>query len=72
MDWLGPGDHDNGVGPTGATLEYTRWLTQKQIDMYHHAPTFMPMFTYERSARRELRRFPVGVSPTRQLGRSSR
>jgi hypothetical protein len=49
MDWLGPGDHDNGVGPTGATLEYTWWLTQKQIDMYHHAPTFMPMFTYERS-----------------------
>ena len=49
MDWIGPGDHDNGVGPTGMTLEYTWWLSQKQIDMYHHAPTFMPMFTYERS-----------------------
>jgi hypothetical protein len=49
MDWIGPGDHDNGVGPTGATLEYTWWLSQKQIDMYHHAPVFMPLFTYERS-----------------------
>jgi hypothetical protein len=49
MDWIGPGDHDNGVGPTGMTLEYTWWLSQKQIDMYHHAPTFIPMFTYERS-----------------------
>ncbi len=43
MDWIGPGDHDNG------NREYTWWLSQKQIDMYHHAPTFMPMFTYERS-----------------------
>ncbi len=49
MDWIGPGDHDNGVGPTGMTLEYTWWLSQKQIDMYHHAPTFIPMYTYERS-----------------------
>src|SRR2546425_1140369 len=23
MDWIGPGDHDNGVGPGGMTLEYT-------------------------------------------------
>jgi hypothetical protein len=44
MDWIGPGDHDYGVG-----LEYLWWLTQKQIDMYQHAPSFMPMFTYERS-----------------------
>ncbi|MBI4471646.1 MAG: hypothetical protein HY646_03195, partial [Acidobacteria bacterium] len=44
MDWIGPGDHDNGVG-----REYTWWLTQKQVDLYHHSPTFMPMFTYERS-----------------------
>jgi hypothetical protein len=49
MDWIGPGDHDNGIGPSGMTLEYTWWLTQKQIDMYHHAPVFLPMFTYERS-----------------------
>jgi hypothetical protein len=49
MDWIGPGDHDNGVGPAGITHEYTWWLSQKQIDMYFHAPTFMPMFTYERS-----------------------
>jgi hypothetical protein len=49
MDWIGPGDHDNGVGPTGMTLEYTWWLSQKQIDMYFHPPTFLPMFTYERS-----------------------
>ncbi|HEV3122724.1 MAG TPA: hypothetical protein VGY53_12510, partial [Isosphaeraceae bacterium] len=44
MDWIGPGDHDYGVG-----LEYLWWLTQKQIDMYQHSPRFMPMFTYERS-----------------------
>jgi hypothetical protein len=43
MDWIGPGDHDNG------NREYTWWLTQKQVDMYHHAPVFIPMFTYERS-----------------------
>jgi len=49
MDWIGPGDHDNGVGPGGVTLEYTWWLTQKQVDIYHSAPTFTPMFTYERS-----------------------
>ncbi len=44
MDWIGVGDHDWGVG-----REYTWWLTQKQNDIYHHAPVFMPMFTYERS-----------------------
>jgi hypothetical protein len=49
MDWIGPGDHDNGVGPMQMTHEYTWWLSQKQIDIYHHAPVFMPMFTYERS-----------------------
>jgi hypothetical protein len=49
MDWIGPGDHDNGVGPQQMTHEYTWWLSQKQIDIYHHAPVFMPMFTYERS-----------------------
>src|SRR5262245_37250543 len=49
LDWIGPGDHDNGVGPQQMTHEYTWWLSQKQIDIYHHAPTFTPMFTYERS-----------------------
>lgn len=44
MDWIGPGDHDYGVG-----REYTWWLTQKQVEIYHHAPIFMPMFTHERS-----------------------
>jgi hypothetical protein len=43
MDWIGPGDHDNGG------IEYTWWLSQKQIDMYGHAPVFVPMYTYERS-----------------------
>jgi hypothetical protein len=43
MDWIGQGDHDNGQ------REYTWWLSQKQDDMYFHAPTFMPMYTYERS-----------------------
>lgn len=44
MDWIGPGDHDNGAGH-----EYMWWLTQKQVDIYHHPPTLVPMFTYERS-----------------------
>ena len=43
LDWIGPGDHDNGQ------REYPWWLTQKQVDFYHHAPTFLPMYTYERS-----------------------
>jgi hypothetical protein len=43
MDWIGQGDHDNGQ------REYTWWLSQKQDDIYFHPPTFIPMFTYERS-----------------------
>ncbi len=46
MDWIGPGDHDYGVG-----FDYLWWLTQKQTDIYHHAGDFLPMFTYERSSR---------------------
>jgi hypothetical protein len=73
MDWIGPGDHDNGVG-----REYTWWLTQKQVDIYHHAPVFMPMFTYERSvvfpsghrnvmfARRGIRPLPRMGTPQQQ------
>jgi hypothetical protein len=44
FDWIGNGDHDNGGGK-----EYTWWLIQKTTDLYHHAPAFVPMFTYERS-----------------------
>ena len=44
LDWIGCGDHDNGNG-----REYTWWLTQKTTDLYHAAPRFNPMFTYERS-----------------------
>ena len=44
LDWIGCGDHDNGGG-----REYTWWLTQKTTDLYHAAPRFNPMFTYERS-----------------------
>jgi len=44
MDWIGNGDHDNGYGK-----EYLWWLVQKQTDIFHHPPVFMPMFTYERS-----------------------
>lgn len=46
MDWIGPGDHDNGAGH-----QYMWWLTQKQVDIYHHPPVLVPMFTYERSVR---------------------
>jgi hypothetical protein len=44
LDWMGDGDHDNGGGK-----EYTWWLVQKTTDLYHNAPAFVPMFTYERS-----------------------
>lgn len=44
LDWIGNGDHDNGGGK-----EYTWWLVQKTTDLYHNPPTFVPMFTYERS-----------------------
>jgi hypothetical protein len=44
LDWIGCGDHDNGGG-----REYPWWLTQKTTDLYHVAPRFNPMFTYERS-----------------------
>jgi len=50
LDWIGNGDHDNG-----GHKEYTWWLTQKATDLYHSAPTFTPMFTYERSVQ-----FPHG------------
>ncbi len=44
LDWIGNGDHDNGGGK-----EYTWWLIQKTTDLYTNPPTFIPMFTYERS-----------------------
>ncbi len=44
LDWIGNGDHDNGGGK-----EYTWWLIQKTTDLYHQAPNFVPMYTYERS-----------------------
>ena len=34
---------------TAAASEYTWWLIQKTTDLYHAAPRFTPMFTYERS-----------------------
>jgi hypothetical protein len=43
LDWIGCGDHDNGG------TEYTWWITQKTTDLYHAAPRFVPLFTYERS-----------------------
>jgi hypothetical protein len=44
LDWIGNGDHDSGGGK-----EYTWWLIQKTTDLYSLPPTFVPMFTYERS-----------------------
>jgi len=44
LDWIGDGDHDNGGGK-----EYHWWLVQKTTDLYHNPPSFLPMFTYERS-----------------------
>jgi hypothetical protein len=44
LDWIGNGDHDNGVG-----REYTWWLIQKLTDAYHVKDRFTPLFCYERS-----------------------
>jgi hypothetical protein len=44
LDWIGNGDHDSGGG-----REYPWWIIQKSTEVYHHAPHFVPMFTYERS-----------------------
>ncbi len=44
MDWIGNGDHHNGYG-----VEYLWWMVQKQTDIFHSPPHFLPMFTYERS-----------------------
>jgi hypothetical protein len=68
MDWIGQGDHDNGQ------REYTWWLSQKQDDMYFHPPTFMPMFTYERSVvypsgHRNVIFARRGIRPLPRLGR---
>ncbi|MFQ6131350.1 MAG: hypothetical protein ACE5R4_04885 [Armatimonadota bacterium] len=44
MDWIGVGDHDYMRGK-----EYGWWLTQKQTEIYHHPPVFVPVHSYERS-----------------------
>ena len=44
MDWLGNGDHDNGFGH-----QYSWWITQKTMDIYHNPPWFIAPYTYERS-----------------------
>jgi len=44
LDWIGNGDHDNGNG-----RENTWWRTQKTTTIFWQPPTFVPMFTYERS-----------------------
>ena len=70
MEWIGNGDHDNGYG-----REYAWWVIQKVTDIFHHAPYFVPPFTYERSvvypnghrnvmfARRGIRPLPRGGLP---------
>jgi len=37
LDWIGNGDHDNGNGK-----EYTWWITQKTMELYHAPPAFTP------------------------------
>jgi hypothetical protein len=71
LDWIGNGDHDNGNGK-----EYTWWIIQKTIELYHVPPAFTPMFSYERSVpyphghrnvmfvRRGVRPLPRLTSPT--------
>ncbi|HWB01162.1 MAG TPA: hypothetical protein VG713_21885 [Pirellulales bacterium] len=44
MDWMGNGDHDNGLGH-----EYMWWLIQKTFDIHTHTPHFLGAMTYERS-----------------------
>ncbi len=44
LDWMGNGDHDNGMGH-----EYMWWQIQKMSDLHFHPPYFMSAMTYERS-----------------------
>jgi hypothetical protein len=44
LDWMGNGDHDNGLGH-----EYMWWLIQKMSDLHHHPQQFVAAMTYERS-----------------------
>jgi hypothetical protein len=44
MDWMGNGDHDNGIHD-----EYSWWQIQKVTDLYNHPPNFVGTHTYERS-----------------------
>jgi hypothetical protein len=44
LDWIGVGDHDNGYGS-----EYHWWQFQKITDLFHNPPTFVGVYTYERS-----------------------
>jgi hypothetical protein len=44
FDWMGDNDHDNG-----GAKEYTWWLVQKTTDLYHQPPSFVTLFSYERS-----------------------
>lgn len=44
LDWMGDGDHDNGFHH-----EYMWWQIQKITDLYHNAPRFVSVQSYERS-----------------------
>ncbi len=44
MDWMGDGDHDNGYHH-----QYCWWQIQKTTDLFHHAPSFVAVHSYERS-----------------------
>jgi hypothetical protein len=50
MDFGGLTDHQGG-----GHYSYWWWLTEKSADMYYLAPRFVPLYSYERSAR-----FPNG------------
>jgi hypothetical protein len=75
LDWMGNGDHDNGFGH-----EYMWWLIQKNIDLHHNLPHFIPAMTYERSVvypnghrnvmmpRRGIRPLPRGGLPGTAAG----
>ncbi|MFO0910976.1 MAG: hypothetical protein U0794_22005 [Isosphaeraceae bacterium] len=75
-DWMGNGDHDNGVG-----FEYIWWVIQKMADLHHNPPRFVAAQTYERSVvypnghrnvmmpRRGIRPLPRGIlSGTEEAG----
>jgi hypothetical protein len=53
LDFLGTADH-NVVDPRwpDGLRDYQWWTTQKTVDLFSHAPNFIPVYSYEHSMQR--------------------